>query len=202
MAFKDKISETIREENAMRKNFGAKSWLYPMPVLIIGTYDETGIPDAMNAAWGMISDTDKVTICLDASHKTVKNILIKKDFTVSMADAKNVIAADYVGIVSGNDVPDKVAKTGWHVTKSEFVDAPIFEELPMTLECKMISYDKETELMTGEIVNICVDESILGENGKIDLTKFQPITYDPVHHDYLTLGEKVGNAFKDGIQLK
>lgn len=186
----------------MRKNFGTKSWLYPMPVLIIGTYDESGTPDAMNAAWGMISDTDKVTICLDASHKTVKNILIKKDFTVSMADAKNVIAADYVGIVSGNDVPDKVAKTGWHVTKSEFVDAPIFEELPMTLECKMISYDEETELMTGEIVNICVDESILGEDGKIDLTKFQPITYDPVHHDYLTLGEKVGNAFKDGIQLK
>lgn len=186
----------------MRKNFGAKSWLYPMPVLIIGTYDETGIPDAMNAAWGMISDTDKVTICLDASHKTVKNILIKKDFTVSMADAKNVIAADYVGIVSGNDVPDKVAKTGWHVTKSEFVDAPIFEELPMTLECKMISYDEETELMTGEIVNICVDESILGEDGKIDLTKFQPITYDPVHHNYLTLGEKIGNAFKDGKQLK
>lgn len=186
----------------MRKNFGAKSWLYPMPVLIIGTYDETGIPDAMNAAWGMISDTDKVTICLDASHKTVKNILIKKDFTVSMADAKNVIAADYVGIVSGNDVPDKIAKTGWHVTKSEFVDAPIFEELPMTLECKMISYDEETELMTGEIVNICVDESILGEDGKIDLTKFQPITYDPVHHNYLTLGEKIGNAFKDGKQLK
>ena len=186
----------------MRKNFGAKSWMYPMPVLIIGTYDETGIPDAMNAAWGMISDTDKVTICLDASHKTVKNILIKKDFTVSMADAKNVIAADYVGIVSGNDVPDKVAKTGWHVTKSEFVDAPIFEELPMTLECKMISYDEETELMTAEIVNICVDESILGEDGKIDLTKFQPITYDPVHHNYLTLGEKIGNAFKDGKQLK
>ena len=186
----------------MRKNFGAKSWLYPMPVLIIGTYDETGTPDAMNAAWGMISDTDKVTICLDASHKTVKNILVKKDFTVSMADAKNVIAVDYVGIVSGNDVPDKLTKTGWHVTKSEFVDAPIFEDLPMTLECKMISYDEETELMTGEIVNICVDESILGEDGKIDLTKFQPITYDPVHHDYLTLGAKVGNAFKDGKQLK
>ena len=186
----------------MRKNFGAKSWLYPMPVLIIGTYDESGTPDAMNAAWGMISDTDKVTICLDASHKTVKNILVKKDFTVSMADAKNVIAADYVGIVSGNDVPDKVSKTGWHVTKSEFVDAPIFEELPMTLECKMLSYDEEAELMTGEIVNICVDESILGEDGKIDLTKFQPITYDPVHHDYLTLGGKVGNAFKDGRKIQ
>ena len=184
------------------KNFGPKSWMLPQPVLIIGTYDNDKNANAMNAAWGMISDTDKVTICLDASHKTVKNILVKKDFTVSMADAKNVIAADYVGIVSGNDVPDKVSKTGWHVTKSEFVDAPIFEELPMTLECKMLSYDEEAELMTGEIVNICVDESILGEDGKIDLTKFQPITYDPVHHDYLTLGGKVGNAFKDGRKIQ
>lgn len=186
----------------MRKNFGAKSWLYPMPVLIIGTYDEAGVPDAMNAAWGMISDVDKVTICLDAKHKTVKNILKKKDFTVSMADANNVVAADYVGIISANDIPDKAAKTGWHVTKSEFVDAPIFEELPMTLECKMISYDKETELMTGQIVNICIDESILNEKGKVDLSKFKPIAYDPVNHDYVVLGEKVGNAFKDGTQLK
>ena len=185
----------------MRKNF-EDAMVTPLPVLMVGTYDENGKANAMNAAWGMISDTDKVTICLDASHKTVKNILVKKDFTVSMADAKNVIAADYVGIVSGNDVPDKVIKAGWHAAKSEFVDAPIFEELPMTLECKMINYDEETELMTGEIVNICVDESILGEDGKIDLTKFQPITYDPVHHNYLTLGEKVGNAFKDGKQLK
>jgi flavin reductase (DIM6/NTAB) family NADH-FMN oxidoreductase RutF len=97
----------------MRKNFGPKSWLYPMPVLIIGTYDESGAANAMNAAWGMISDTDKVTICLDKKHKTVKNIMKKKEFTVSMADAKNVVAADYIGIISGNDVADKVAKTGW-----------------------------------------------------------------------------------------
>ncbi|MBQ8857821.1 MAG: flavin reductase family protein [Lachnospiraceae bacterium] len=186
----------------MRKNFGSKSWMYPMPVLIIGTYNEVGVPNAMNAAWGMISDYDKVSVCLDASHKTVKNILEKKAFTVSMADAKNVVAADYVGIVSGNDVPDKMERAGWHAVKSEFVDAPLFEELPMTLECKMLSYDEETELMTGEIVNVSVDESILGEDGKIDLTKFSPITYDPVHHDYVKLGEKVGNAFKDGKALK
>lgn len=173
-----------------------------MPVLIIGTYDEAGVPNAMNAAWGMISDVDKVTICLDSGHKTVKNILANKDFTVSMADVPNMIAADYVGIVSGNDVPDKVAKTGWHVAKSEFVDAPVFEELPMTLECKMISYDTETELMTGEIVNICIDERILGENGKVDLTKFKPISYDSANHDYVTLGEKVGNAYKDGKAIK
>ena len=186
----------------MRKNFGAKPWLYPMPVLIIGTYDEAGVPNAMNAAWGMISDMDKVTLCLDGTHKTVKNIMVKKEFTVSMADAGNMIAADYVGIVSGNDAADKVEKTGWHVTKSEFVDAPIFEELPMTLECRMISYDEETELMMAEIVNICMDEKILDEIGHVDLTKFKPIVYDPVNHDYLTLGEKVGNAFHSGKELR
>lgn len=185
----------------MRKNFGPKPWLYPMPVLIIGTYDEAGVPDAMNAAWGMISDMNKVTICLDARHKTVKNIMMKKAFTVSMADAKNVIAADYVGIISGNDVPDKVAKTGWHVIKSEHVDAPIFDELPMTLECKMLSYDEESELMTGEIVNICIDESILDDKGNVDLSKFKPITYDAANHDYVTLGEKVGDAFSTGKKL-
>ena len=186
----------------MRKNFGAKSWLYPMPVLIIGTYDETGTPDAMNAAWGMISDTDKVTICLDASHKTVKNILVKKDFTVSMADAKNVIAADYVGIVSGNDVPDKVSKTGWHVTKSEFVTAPLFDELPLALECKLISYDEESCRLVGEIVNVNADERVLDENGKVDLNKFSPITYDPVNHTYRKIGDVVGKAFSDGMMLK
>ena len=186
----------------MRKNFGAKPWLYPMPVLIIGTYDENGVPNAMNAAWGMISDVDKVTICLDAKHKTAENIFIKKEFTVSMADVKNMVAADYVGIVSANDVPDKLEKTGWHITKSEFVDAPIFEELPMTLECKMLTFDEETELMTAEIVNICIDENILNENGKIDLNKFQPIAYDSANHDYRVIGEKVGNAFKDGKMLK
>ena len=185
----------------MRKNFGPKPWIYPMPVLIIGTYDEQGVPNAMNAAWGMISDVDKITICMDAKHKTAKNIFLKKDFTVCMADVKNMTAADYVGIVSANDVPDKLEKTGWHVTKSEFVDAPVFEELPMTLECKMLTFDEETELMTAEIVNICVDESILGENGKIDLNKFQPIAYDSANHDYVKLGEKIGNAFKDGKAL-
>ena len=185
----------------MRKNFGAKPWIYPMPVLIIGTYDEQGVPNAMNAAWGMISDVDKVTICLDAKHKTVSNILAKKDFTVSMTDVKNMVAADYVGIVSANDVPNKLEKTGWTVTKSEFVDAPIFEELPMTLECRMRTFDEETELMTAKIVNICVDEAILGENGKVDLNKFQPIAYDSANHDYVRLGEKVGNAFKDGKSL-
>lgn len=186
----------------MRKNFGTKAILYPMPVLIIGSYDENGTPNAMNAAWGGISEETEISICVSDDHKTTENILARKAFTVSIADAKNVVAADYVGIVSGNKVPDKIEKAGWHAVKSDMVDAPLFEELPMALECRMISYDRESCRLVGEIVNVCADESILGEDGKIDLSKFEPITYDPVHHTYIRLGEKVGNAFSDGKVLK
>lgn len=186
----------------MRKNFGAKTILYPMPVFIIGTYDENGVPDAMNAAWGGISEANEISICVDDSHKTAKNIVRRGAFTVSIADAENVIACDYVGIVSGNNEPDKIKKAGWHVTKSEFVDAPLFDELPMVLECKVKSYDKETCRLVGEIVNVCTDERILGEDGEIDLNKFSPITYDPVHHTYRKIGDVVGKAFSDGKELK
>ena len=186
----------------MRKNFGAKPYTYPQPVLIIATYDENGAPDAMNAAWGGISDDTQISMCLSAGHKTVKNIQARKAFTVSMADAAHVAACDYVGIVSGNKVPDKFEKAGFHATKSEFVDAPLIDELPMTLECTLVSYDPETCRLVGEIVNVSADERILDENGKIDPAKLEPITFDPVNNAYLKLGEKVGNAFKDGMQLK
>ena len=186
----------------MRKNFKPQPWLYPMPVLIIGTYDEKGVPNAMNAAWGMISDMNKVTLCLAENHKTVKNIMEKKEFTISMANAENVAAADYVGITSGNNVPDKILKTGWNVTRSEFVDAPIFEELPVTLECKMLSYNEENALMTGEILNICIDESILDTNNKVDFKKFDPIAYDPFNHHYVIFGEKIADAYKIGKKLR
>ena len=183
----------------MRHNFGPKPLLYPMPVFIIATYGEDGIPNAMNAAWGGMADTHIIGICL-GDHKTTRNIFARKAFTVSMADAENVVAADYVGIVSADKVPDKLAKTGWHTFKSEFVDAPLIAELPMALECEFLSYDEETGLLLGKIVNVCAEERILTD-GKIDLTKFRPITYDPSGHGYYTLGEKVGNAFSDGKEL-
>ena len=186
----------------MRKNFGAKPYTYPQPVLIIASYDENGTPDAMNAAWGGISDDTQISMCLSAGHKTVKNILKRKAFTVSMADAANVAACDYVGIVSANDVPDKLEKAGFHTTRSEFVDAPLIDELPMALECRLVSYDEESCRMVGEIVNVSAEESVLDENGKIDSGKLQPITFDPVNNAYLKLGEKVGNAFRDGLALK
>ena len=186
----------------MRKNFGAKPICYPQPVFILAAYDKNGVPNAMNAAWGGISEDQEVSICVSADHKTTLNILEKKAFTVSMATADQMVACDYVGIISGNKIPDKFAKAGFHATKSAFVDAPLIDELPMALECEVISYDEETCRLVGHIVNVSADESVLGENGKVDVTKLQPITYDPMNHHYLALGQKVGNAFKDGMTLK
>ena len=185
----------------MRKNFGAKALLYPQPVFIIGSYDENGVPNAMNAAWGGISESDEVSLCLSAGHKTVKNILARKAFTVSMATADTVVPCDFVGLVSGNQVADKLEKAGFHTEKSEFVDAPIIRELPMAVECELISYDPETCRMVGRIVNVCAEESVLTD-GKIDPMKLRPITYDSMNHAYHVLGEKVGNAFSDGAALK
>ena len=186
----------------MRKNFGAKPYMYPQPVLIIATYDKEGNPDAMNAAWGGISESDQISMCLSAGHKTTKNILERKAFTVSMADAAHVTEADYLGVVSGNDVTDKLEKAGLHTTKSSFVDAPLIDEFPMALECALVSYDEESCRMVGKIVNVCAEESVLDESGKISPAKLRPITFDPVNNDYLVLGEKVGNAFQDGMKLK
>lgn len=186
----------------MRKNFGAKPWTYPQPVFILATYDENGTPDAMNAAWGGISDDKELTMCISASHKTTANILARKAFTVSMATAEQVVACDYVGIESGKRVPDKLEKTGWHLTRSEFVDAPLVEELPMAVECRLVSYDPESCRLVGEIVNVSADESVLAADGKIDPDKLQPITFDPIHNVYRTLGQAVGHAFQDGAKLK
>ena len=185
----------------MRKNFGKQTTLYPMPVLIVATYDEDGNPDAMNAAWGGIHDTNQISICISPEHKTTKNLLLKKAFTVSMADAAHVAECDYVGIVSGNNEPNKLKKCGFTVSKSEFVDAPVINELPMCLECSVISYDALTGCMVGNIVNVNADEKVL-TNGKIDPAKLDPITYDPVNHKYLKLGEIVGDAFSIGKKIK
>ncbi len=185
----------------MRKNFGAKPICYPQPVFILAAYDENGVPNAMNAAWGGISDDKEISFCISAGHKTTCDILARKAFTVSMADAAHVVECDYVGVASGNDVPDKLARCGFHTTKSEFVDAPLIDELAMALECRLSSYNPQTCRLVGEIVNVCADESVLTD-GKIDPAKLRPITFDPANNDYLVLGEKVGNAFGDGLKLR
>ena len=185
----------------MRKNFGSKPIVYPQPVFIIGTYDKDGVADAMNAAWGGISEENEISICLSAEHKTTKNILASGAFTVSMATADTVVPCDYVGIVSANDVPNKLELAKFHTTKSELVNAPLIEELPMAVECRLISYDPESCRLVGEIVNVSAKESVLTD-GKIDVAKLRPITYDGMSHGYYVLGERVGDAFKDGLKLK
>jgi len=185
----------------MRKNFGAKTWIYPMPVLIVGTYDENGTPNAMNAGWGGIYDDKKVMLSLASDHKTTDNVKKTGAFTVSFATANTVVPCDYVGIISANDVPDKLERAGLHTTHSEFVNAPIIDELPMTLECKLVKFN-EDGICVGEIVNVSADESILGEKGIVDVEKLDPITVDPITFSYRRLGEIVGKAFSDGNKLK
>lgn len=184
----------------MRKNFGAKPYLYPQPVMIVGSYDEDGKANAMNAAWGGIVGMNEIIIDL-SSHKTTENMLKTKAFTVSIADAAHMTACDYVGIVSAHKEPEKMKKAGFTATKSEFVNAPVINELPLTLEC-VLKEVLDGGKYVGEIVNVSADESILGDDGEVDLGKFTPITYDPVHQGYYALGEKVGNTFRDGAALK
>ena len=174
----------------MRKNFGPNPLSYPQPVFIIAAWGEDGTPNCMNAAWGGISDDHEVSVCISAGHKTTANIRFSRAFTISMATADQLIACDYVGITSGNRVPDKFARAGFHATASQFVNAPLIDELPMAMECELISYD------------VSADESILNENGKVDPAKLRPITFDPMNNTYVVLGEMVGQAFKDGAKLK
>ena len=181
-----------------RVNFGAKPLMYPQPVLIIGTYDENGVPNAMNAAWGITTDYKEITISL-SEHKTTDNLAKRGAFTVSMATEDQVVACDYVGIESGRKVPDKFEKAGFHATKSEFVDAPLIDELPLALECKVKSFTDG--ILVGEIVNVSADDSVITE-GKVDMKKLRPIAFDPFNNAYVGIGEKVGNAFSDGAKLK
>lgn len=181
-----------------RVDFGAKPWVFPMPVLIVGTYDENGIPNAMNAAWGCITDMAEISISM-SEHKTTANFAKTGAFTVAFATEDTVVACDYVGVESAAKVPNKFEKAGFTAVKSSKVNAPIIQELPMSLECKVKSF--EDGILIGEIVNVNADESILTD-GKIDYKKLKPITYDPVTNDYVALGATVGKAFSDGLKLK
>ena len=184
----------------MKKDLGVRTVMFPMPVLIIATYNSDGTADAMNAAWGGIHDTNQIGICIAPEHKTAENILQRKAFTVSMADAAHVAACDYVGIVSGNKEKNKVSKAGFTVTKSQKVDAPVINELGLCLECELVSYDVKTGCLVGNIVNVCADESVMTD-GKIDPDKLEPVTFDPENHTYRKLGQIVGKAFSDGKSI-
>ena len=185
-------------------SFGSKPWVLPQPVLIIGTYDKEGKANAMNAAWGGQWDMHEIMISL-GSHQTTDNLSVNSEFTVAFATTETLVAADYVGIVSGRNTPDKMERTGWTIEKAPNVNAPLFRELPMTLECKVMEKIDESETgyyLVAEIVNILCDEKYLAEDGQPDVERMNIITYDPIHHTYIQLGKTVGKAFSDGKQLK
>ena len=186
------------------KSFGQKPWMLPQPVLIIGTYNQDGTPNAMNAAWAGQWDAKEIMISM-GSHATTENLARCPEFTVAFATKDTLVASDFVGIVSAKNDPEKMQKTGWTVLKSENVNAPVFTDFPMTMECRIlrkIDVSEEGYYIVAEIVNILVDEKYIGDDGKPDVAKMSLITYEPIHHGYVALGERVGNAFSDGKTLK
>ena len=186
------------------KSFGQKAWMLPQPVLIIGTYNSDGTPNAMNAAWGGQWDSKEIMISMGA-HTTTENLARCGEFTVAFATKDTMVASDFVGIVSAKNNPEKMLKTGWTAVNAENVNAPVFTDFPMTLECRILRKIDESEegyYIVAEIVNILVDETYLAEDGKPDVEKMQLITYEPIHHGYMELGKRVGNAFAEGKKLK
>lgn len=184
----------------MRTNFEPKPWLFPLPVLIIGTYDEHQNADAMNAAWGGLYDADLVQLCLSEGHKTTKNILTQKAFTVSFATKEQIVACDYVGLESGNTVSNKIEKAGWTTTASKIVNAPVINELPFTLECGFVKQTEDGNII-GHIENISVDPDYVKE-GKFDVERAQFVSFDPIHNVYRVIGNAIANAFSAGNELK
>lgn len=188
----------------MKKDVKNKQAIFPMPVLMIATYNDDDNVDVMNAAWGTMLSMDSVALNLDENHKTVKNIKKRKAFTVGLADKDHMVQADYVGVVSANNVPDKFEKSGLHFTKSKNVDAPVIDEWPVSLECEFIEYqDDETGIgVIGKVVNVVANEEVVDEKGLVDVSKLNALIFDPFGHNYFVVGEKVGNAFQEGQKLK
>lgn len=185
----------------MRKNFGAKPLTYPQPVFIIATYNEDGTANAMNAAWGGISCDEEIMICLAENHKTTENLRRNPDFTISMATKDYLEACDYLGIETGSKVANKLERCGLTTTKAEFVNAPLINELPLTIECTMTSYETEMCHLFAQIKNVSADETILTD-GKVDPTKLKPLVFDPFNMTYLEASEAVGKAFNAGLKFK
>lgn len=187
----------------MKKDLGVKPYLFPMPVLMIATYGDDGTVDVMNVAWGGICAENMVSLNIDTDHKTAKNIKKRGAFTLSIADVPHIQAADFFGIASGNKMADKFARSGLTAVKSEKVDAPVVQEFPLTLECKVVEDKMEVygHHVLGEIVGVLADESVLDETGKVDASKLNAFVFDQFRSGYYAIGEKVGQAWHTGAPL-
>ena len=187
----------------MRTKLKITEGIFPMPVLMIATYNEDGSVNVMNAAWGTMQERGTVALNLSESHKTVQNIKAHGAFTVSIADADHMVEADYFGVESGNRVPDKFARSGLTASRAETVDAPVINEFPLCLECKFIEY-QDGEYGCGvidQVVNVTADERVMAD-GKVDMSRVNAIAFDPYTHGYYEVTERVGEAFRDGLKLK
>ena len=187
----------------MREKLKITEGIFPMPVLMVATYNEDGSVNVMNAAWGTMQERDHVALNLTESHKTVINIKARGAFTVSIADAAHVVEADYFGVETGNKVPDKFARSGLTATKAEMVDAPVINEFPLCLECEFVEYQHNEYGVgvIGKVVNVTADESVMVDD-KLDMSLVNAIAFDPYTHGYYKVTERVGEAFKDGLKLK
>ncbi len=187
----------------MRAKLNITEGIFPMPVLMVATYNEDGTVNVMNAAWGTMVERDIVALNLTETHKTVQNIKARGAFTVSLADAAHVAEADYFGIETGNRVTDKLGLAGLTASKAETVDAPVINEFPVCLECEFIEYqaDEYGLGVIGRVKNVTADESVMAD-GKLDISKINAIAFDPYTHGYYKVTERVGEAFKDGLKLK
>ena len=187
----------------MKKDLGTVQAVFPMPVLVIAAYDENGTVQCMNAAWGQICDSDKIALFLDPDHATTKAIVARKAFTVALADRAHMAEADYVGIVSGNQVADKFARSGLTAAKSARVDAPVIEQFPVAMECTLaeVAETKTLYAIVGTIVNTVAEERVLDAQGKVDPAKLDAIAFDQFRHGYYATGEKAGQAWNAGSAL-
>ena len=187
----------------MKKDLGVLQAVYPMPVLMVAAYDETGKVNVMNAAWGMICAMDKIALFIDEDHKTTQNLLKTKAFTVALADQDHMDVADFFGIASGNKMEDKFERTGYHAVKSAYVNAPVIEEFPVVMECELAEVINTENMyaIVGKIVNVAAEEAVLDEKGKVDPTKVKALIFDQFRHGYYISGEQVGKAWNAGAGL-
>ena len=187
----------------MRKDLGVVPAVYPMPVLMVAAYDENGVVNVMNAAWGMICGMDKIALFIDDDHKTTQNIRKVKAFSVSIADKDHMDVADFFGIATGNKMVNKFKNSGYHAVKSSKVNAPVIDEFPVCMECELAEI-VETENMfavVGKIINVNADEKVLSDNGKVDPLKLNALIFDQFQSGYYVSTEKVGQAWNAGKEL-
>ncbi|MBQ3663266.1 MAG: flavin reductase family protein [Clostridia bacterium] len=187
----------------MRKDLGKVPAVFPMPVLMVAAYDANGTVQVMNAAWGMICDMDKIALFIDEDHATTKAIRQTKAFTVSIADRDHMDVADFYGIATGNKMPDKFERSGYHAEKSAHVNAPVITEFPVAMECELAEIVETENLhaVVGAIVSVSAEESVLSENGKVDPVKLNALIFDQFQSGYYVATEKVGRAWNAGKEI-